>query len=107
MFKEETAETIAARMQNGEDLLLVDVREPHEWRIASVEGAKQRAMSQINEWWQELPTDREVVIMCHHGGRSAQVCQALASQAGLTNLTNMAGGIDRWSLKVDPTVPRY
>ena len=107
MFKEETAETIAARVQNGEDLLLVDVREPHEWRIASIEGAEQRAMSQINEWWQELPTDREVVVFCHHGGRSAQVCQALATQAGLTNLTNMAGGIDRWSLMVDPTVPRY
>jgi rhodanese-related sulfurtransferase len=107
VFKEETAEAIAARIQNGEDLLLVDVREPHEWHIASVEGTEQRAMSQINEWWQELPTNREVVIMCHHGGRSAQVCQALASQAGLTNLTNMTGGIDRWSLKVDPTVPRY
>jgi rhodanese-related sulfurtransferase len=107
VFKEETAESIAARMNNGESLLLVDVREPHEWRIASIEGAEQRAMSQINEWWQELPADREVVIFCHHGGRSAQVCQALASQAGLTNLTNMAGGIERWSLMVDPEVPRY
>jgi len=107
VFKEETAETIAARVQNGEDLLLVDVREPHEWHIASIEGAEQRAMSQINDWWQELPTDREVVIICHHGGRSAQVCQALATQAGLGNLTNMTGGIDRWSLKVDPEVPRY
>jgi rhodanese-related sulfurtransferase len=107
VFKEETAETIAARVQNGEDLLLVDVREPHEWSIASIEGAEQRAMSQINDWWQELPTDREVVIICHHGSRSAQVCQALATQAGLGNLTNMTGGIDRWSLKVDPEVPRY
>ena len=107
MYKTNTAEQIAQRREAGEDLLLVDIREPAEWALATIEGAQQRAMSQVNEWWQELPADREVVIFCHHGGRSAQLCQALASQAGLTNLTNMSGGIDRWSLQVDPTVPRY
>lgn len=107
MYQTTSAEQIAQRLKAGDDLVLIDVREPDEWAIARIEGAQQRAMSQINEWWQELPTDREVVIFCHHGGRSAQVCQALASQAGVNNLTNMSGGIDRWSLVVDPAVPRY
>ena len=106
-FKSETAETIAQRIAAGEDLLLVDIREPREWQIAAIEGADQRAMSTLQEWWQELPTDREVVIFCHHGGRSMQVCHALATQAGMTNLTNMDGGIDRWSLTVDSSIPRY
>jgi rhodanese-related sulfurtransferase len=107
MYNTKPAEQIAQRLKAGEDLVLIDIREPIEWSIATIDGAQQRAMSQVNEWWQELPTDREVVIFCHHGSRSAQICQALATQAGLTNLTNMSGGIDRWSLQVDPTVPRY
>ncbi len=107
MYKTTPAEQIAQRLQAGEDLLLIDIREPIEWAIAAIEGTQQRAMSQVNQWWEELPTDREVVIFCHHGGRSAQLCQALATQAGLTNLTNMSGGIDRWSLQVDPAIPRY
>ncbi|MBA3470571.1 MAG: rhodanese [Herpetosiphonaceae bacterium] len=107
MYKTIPAEQIAQRLQSGEDLVLIDIREPVEWTIAAIEGAEQRAMSQVNEWWQELPSDREVVIFCHHGSRSAHLCHALATQAGLSNLTNMSGGIDRWSLQVDPAVPRY
>ncbi|HEY1017336.1 MAG TPA: rhodanese-like domain-containing protein [Herpetosiphonaceae bacterium] len=106
-FKNQTAEQIAARLEAGEDLLLVDVREPDEWAIAAIEGAEQRSMSTLNDWWEELPRDREVVIVCHHGGRSAQVCQALAAQAGFENLTNMQGGIDRWAALVDPSLARY
>lgn len=107
MFNEITAEAIAARLHNGDNLVLIDVREPAEWELASITGAEQRSMSTINDWWQDVPSDRDVVIFCHHGGRSAQVCSVLANQAGLPNLTNMVGGIDRWSLAVDPTVPRY
>ena len=107
MFDEMTAEAIADRLHNGDNLLLIDVREPGEWELASIAGAEQRSMSTLNEWWQDVPTDRDVVIFCHHGGRSAHVCTMLASQAGLSNLINMAGGIDRWSLVVDQNVPRY
>jgi rhodanese-related sulfurtransferase len=87
--------------------LLVVVREPEVWAIAAIPGAELRAMSALNDWWQELPRDREVVIVCHHGGRSAQVCHVLASQAEYTNLTNMQGGIDRWAALVDPELSRY
>ncbi|GAA5528466.1 rhodanese-like domain-containing protein [Herpetosiphon gulosus] len=107
MYNNQSAEDIAARIAAGEDLYLLDVREPNEWEIASIAGSERKAMSQINDWWGDLPKDREIVVFCHHGGRSAQVCQALATQAGLTQLTNMTGGIDRWSVAVDSSIKRY
>lgn len=106
-FQSQSAEQIAARLQAGEDLLLIDIREPAEWAIVTLPQAQLLAMSRINDWWQDLPSDREVIVFCHHGARSAQVCAALAHQAGLTNLTNMQGGIHRWALMVDPSLPRY
>ncbi len=105
-FKEATPHDIKQRLDAGEDLLVIDVREPEEIRIASIEGAEVHPMSQARDWIDTLPKDRELVIMCHHGGRSAQVAMALA-QRGHTNVTNMTGGIDAWSTQVDPNVPRY
>lgn len=107
MYKTAKSEEIAARIEQGEDLLLIDVREPEEWKIATIEGAQLLPLSQIETWWQDVPHDREVVVFCHHGGRSMQVCRALLSQANHSNLTNMEGGIDRWAERVDPTLARY
>lgn len=105
-FKERTPREIKERLDAGESLTIVDVREPDELRIASVEGTRDLPMSQARAWIDTLPKDGELVIMCHHGARSAQVAMALA-QRGHANVTNMTGGIDRWSAEVDPTVPRY
>ncbi len=105
-FKEATPHEVKQRLDAGEDVLLVDVREPDEMMIAAIEGADERPMSQARNWIDELPKDRELVIFCHHGGRSAQVAMALA-QRGHTNVTNMSGGIDQWSQDVDSSVPRY
>lgn len=76
--------------------LLIDVREPNEWDEARIPGAVSRPMSQINEWWQDLPNDRQIVLQCRSGGRSQQVAVALAGQAGFTNVHNLAGGIIAW-----------
>lgn len=105
-FKEATPREIKQRLDAGEDLLLVDVREPDEILIAAIEGAAEYPMSQARDWIDSLPRDRELIIFCHHGGRSMQVAMALA-QRGHANLTNMTGGIDEWSETVDPTLPRY
>ena len=105
-FKEATAAEIKQRLDAGEQLRIIDVREAHEHAIAHVDGAELRPMSVIRSWWQELPRDEDLVVMCHHGGRSANVCAMLA-QAGFERLTNMTGGIDAWSTTVDPSVPRY
>jgi rhodanese-related sulfurtransferase len=101
-----TPAEFAARMKETDAPLLIDVREPVEYEIARVEGAQLLPMSRFYEWAGTLDKEREIVVMCHHGIRSAQVCQALA-QGGFTKLYNLAGGINRWSREVDPSVPVY
>ncbi|HZT60952.1 MAG TPA: rhodanese-like domain-containing protein [Pyrinomonadaceae bacterium] len=105
-FKTITPEQFEARRRAGEDLLLVDVREPEEFEIARVGGARLLPLSRFGEWAATLDPERETVFICHHGIRSAQVCAVLARQ-GFTRIYNLVGGIDRWSTEVDPTVPRY
>ncbi len=90
----------------GERVLLVDVREPDEYELARVEGARLLPLSRFPEWADTLDPEDEIVFMCHHGIRSAQVCAYLARE-GFRKLYNLAGGIDLWSCEVDPTVPRY
>ncbi len=105
-FRELSSTEIKRRLDAGEQLRIIDVRERGEHAVARIEQAELRPMSEIQSWWQELPRDEEIVVMCHHGARSANVCMALAG-AGFTRLTNMQGGIDAWSQDVDPGVPRY
>lgn len=95
-----------ARLRRGDELLLIDVREPIEYEMARIEGARLLPLSVFQEWAETLDAEAEIVVMCHHGIRSAQVCSFLAGQ-GFTNLSNLAGGIDRWSREVDPKVPLY
>lgn len=94
------------RQKSGDELLLIDVREDVEHEMARVEGARLLPLSRFQEWAASLDPSRETVFMCHHGVRSAQVCAALSHQ-GFTKLYNLAGGIERWSLEIDPNVPRY
>ena len=89
------AEDAADRIERG--ALLVDVRERAEWDEARIPGAVHRPIGHINEWWQELPSDRDIVFQCHTGGRSAQVVLALSSEAGMVNVWNLAGGIVAWA----------
>jgi rhodanese-related sulfurtransferase len=84
-----------ARMAAG--AMLIDVREQNEWDEARIPGATLKPMSQLNDWWQELPKDREIILQCRSGARSGRVVGALVNQAGMTNVVNMAGGIIAWS----------
>ena len=94
------------RLKDGENILLIDVREPEEYSIARIEGARLLPLSRFPEWAETLDPDAETVFMCHHGIRSAQVCDFLARQ-GFKKLYNLEGGIDRWSQEVDSSVPQY
>ena len=105
-IREATPAEIYRRLQAGEDLLLVDVREPDEIAIAALPDALICPLSRAAGWIDSLPKDQPLIIFCHHGIRSLRVAQALAER-GHTNLTNMTGGIDLWSAQVDPAVPRY
>ncbi|MDH3498670.1 MAG: rhodanese-like domain-containing protein [Acidimicrobiia bacterium] len=91
---EVTADEARTRLEAG--ALLVDVREEKEWQRARIPGAVFKPMSQLNAWWQELPTDRDVILQCRTGDRSARITAALTTQAGMTNVLNLAGGIIAW-----------
>ncbi|HVF87104.1 MAG TPA: rhodanese-like domain-containing protein [Pyrinomonadaceae bacterium] len=105
-FKSTTPAQLNERVKSGDELRLIDVREPEEHAVASVEGAELLPLSQFSEWAGTLNPEEEIVVMCHHGIRSAQVCMILARE-GFTKLHNLSGGIDRWSCEVDRRVPRY
>jgi len=103
--------TISAReldeMRNrGDDVTVLDVREPFEVAVAPFAGALLIPMNDIPARIDELDSSRPLVVMCHHGIRSAQVAGYLA-QRGFERVMNLAGGIDAWSEDVDPRVPRY
>ena len=94
------------RVEAGEEFVLLDVREPQELAVCSVEGHTHIPMQQIPARLGELPVDTPLVVMCHHGGRSMQVTMFLRQQ-GYENATNLAGGIDQWAVRVDPSLARY
>lgn len=98
------------RASSPTDLQLLDVREEQEIEIAALEGFRNLPLSQFQIWSDALPTQldlhAETFVLCHHGMRSAQMCQWLVQQ-GFTNVNNIAGGIDAYASLVDPSVPRY
>jgi rhodanese-related sulfurtransferase len=91
-------------------LQLVDVREPQELAIAALPGFTSLPLSQSSVWTADIQTrldaETETLVLCHHGMRSAQMCEWLLQQ-GFTQVRNITGGIDAYSTLVDPTVPRY
>jgi rhodanese-related sulfurtransferase len=98
---------VKAKLDAGEPLRLIDVREPEEHRICRIEGAELLPMRSIPQHLQDLDVDGPpLVILCHHGVRSLSVVDWLRRQ-GVENCVSMAGGIDLWSRLVDPAVPRY
>ncbi len=102
-----TAAEVKRRLDAGEVLDLVDVREPEEHRICRIDGATLIPMRQISQQFERLEdATAPLIVFCHHGVRSLNVVGWLREQ-GLTDCLSMAGGIDAWSREVDPTVPRY
>jgi rhodanese-related sulfurtransferase len=94
------------RLDHGDALNILDVREPGEVQIAAIPGTVHIPMNDIPGRLAELDREKEWVVMCHHGIRSAQVAMYLA-RMGFRRVANLSGGIEEWSLTVDPTVPRY
>ncbi len=101
-----TPRELAMRLARGDRLRVIDVREAWELRTASLEAAEPIVMSSIPARQGTLPRDATYVVLCHHGTRSAMVADYLRS-AGIARVLNLEGGIDRWSVEVDPSVPRY
>ncbi len=106
-----SVEELAQRLSAGEsDIQLVDVREPQEVAIASIDGFVNLPLSEFSQWAEQVHSrfnpQAETFVLCHHGMRSAQMCQWLVSQ-GFTNVKNISGGIDAYSILVDCSIPQY
>ncbi len=104
-----TPQEVQHRLQAGEKLTLIDVREPVEHHIAHLPGSQLIPMGSIPANLVSLEVaadDSTLVLVCHHGVRSLRVAHWLRAQ-GVDACQSMAGGIDRWSLEIDPAVPRY
>ncbi len=98
---------LARWLRTGSDrLLLLDVREPGERVLARIEPSLHIPMDEVESRFSELPVDRKIVVYCHYGNRSLAVASYLESE-GYADVLNLSGGIDAWSQKVDPSIPRY
>jgi len=86
--------------------LLLDVREPREYEVCRIEDSVLMPMQTVPARREELDGDREIVVICHHGGRSMQVAMFL-ERLGFTGVHNLAGGVEAWAREVDPSMPRY
>lgn len=104
--EEITVTELKARMDRGEILNIVDVREPHEFSIARIPGTKLIPLNEIEERSAELSRDEELILHCRSGKRSADALNRLKAK-GFTHLKNLKGGILAWSEEVDPSVPKY
>ena len=104
--REITPQDLAMRLQRGDDILLLDVREPSEWAVARIEGARLIPLATLQGAVPSLDRSREIVVHCHHGIRSAAAVRFLQSE-GFDRVSNLAGGIARWSSEVDTAVPQY
>lgn len=100
-----TPRELKVRLDQGDSIEVLDVREPEEWNIANLGGIHiplGELMNRVNE----LEADKEYAVLCHHGVRSAHAIGFLR-QNGFEQLHNIQGGIEEWSLTVDPSVQRY
>jgi rhodanese-related sulfurtransferase len=99
---------LRSRLDQGEQLFILDVREPHEWAISNLShlGAVLIPKGQVLERMGELDTAQEIVVQCRTGGRSAEIVNLL-KQHGFKKLHNLDGGINRWAREVDPSMPIY
>lgn len=107
MIKQITVEQLKEKRDRKENFKLVDVREQNEYNTCRIEGSTLICLSQFQSKYKEaLKPDDEIIVHCHHGGRSQKACEYLASQ-GFKNVSNLSGGIHAWSQKIDPNVKQY
>jgi len=100
-----TVKELKRRIDAGEDLFILDVREPFEYQIAQI-GGKLIPQNDVPQRLSEIPREREIIVQCKSGGRSQRIAELLKQQ-GYPKVVNLAGGILAWSDEIDPSVPKY
>lgn len=101
-----TVQELKQKFDRGEKIVLIDVREPWEYNIAKITSAQLIPLGTLGSEYKKLDPNAEIVIHCHMGMRSMDATQFLLQQ-GFTNVKNLTGGINAWSMQIDPSVPRY
>ena len=104
-FKQLQPLELKKKLEKGEDIFLLDVREDWEFSLAAIEGSENFPMGEVVDRQQEFALEEKIVVICHYGERSLLVAQELA-ECGF-NVYNLTGGIDAWSQVVDQKLPRY
>ena len=105
-MREMTPTELKAKRDRGDDFLLIDVREPNEFDLCRIPGARLVPLNTIPQHMGELDPDAEIVLQCRSGRRSADALYFLQAN-GFTNLWNLKGGILAWADEVDPTITKY
>jgi len=106
MEQEITVQELKTKQAAGASFLLLDVREPEEVAIVQLPNSVHIPMGEIPGRVHELDPEKEIVVYCHHGVRSLRVANFLL-QRDFAHVKSLAGGIDAWSLEIDPALPRY
>lgn len=101
-----TVEATRDLMASDAGVVLLDVREPDELAICRMGATHHIPLGQLGERWEELPREARILVHCHHGGRSLRATQFLRAK-GLAGVSNVQGGVEAWSRRIDPSVPRY
>ncbi len=101
-----TVKELKARLDKGDKLVLLDVREPWEHAIAKLDDSTLIPLGTLPQSLSKLDKNTEIIAYCHHGMRSGDATGFLLQQ-GFSNVKNLIGGIDAWSLQIDGKVPRY
>ncbi len=107
IMDEITASELKQRLDDGDDIQIIDVREPHEYEIGQIPNSKLIPLGQVLNRIDEIDPERETVVHCKMGGRSAKAIDALQRSGFQGKLSNLVGGITAWSNDVDPSVPKY
>lgn len=106
-MQEISATELKQRLDSGEDIQIIDVRQPDEYAFAKIEGTKLIPLGEVIARMDEIDENRETVVHCKMGGRSAKAIEALQRAGFKGNLINLRGGITAWSNEVDSKVPKY
>jgi rhodanese-related sulfurtransferase len=106
-MQEITASELKDRLDAGDDIQLIDVRQPDEYAFARIEGTRLIPLSEIMRRKDEIDVERQTVILCKMGGRSARAIEALKQSGFEGELINLKGGITAWSNEVDASIPKY
>lgn len=102
-----TATELKERLERGDDIQIIDVREPVEYDVARMPDSKLIPLNEVVNRMGEIDAERETVVHCKMGGRSARAIEALRGAGFQGKLLNLKGGITAWSNDVDPSVPKY